>query len=184
MFEEFSELHNIIVTGCQRSGTRILSKMIAHDTGHLYVDETEYHIHNESKLFNILQGGFKFVVHAPNWLNMRVLPDMLAGAINVVHINRDRYDILKSMARINWFPRAIPLLQNLGIPNPQLWHTKAYPDLVEARWKYDLCNKAWSREVYYDNLKDHPLWIDPEKRTQFQWDQTEIKSEEPQDEPE
>ena len=43
MFEYLKEFPVVLVTGPQRSGTRICAKMIAHDTGHRFVDEREIH---------------------------------------------------------------------------------------------------------------------------------------------
>ena len=39
MFEDLVKYPRILVTGPQRSGTRICSVMIAHDTNHYHVDE-------------------------------------------------------------------------------------------------------------------------------------------------
>ena len=41
VFEYLLHYHYVIVTGPQRSGTRIGAKMIAYDTGYTYVDEAE-----------------------------------------------------------------------------------------------------------------------------------------------
>lgn len=177
MFKKLRVHPKIIVTGCQRSGTRILAKMISHDTGHPYIDETEYHIHNEGKflvMYNQIKTG---VIHAPNWLSMQIVPDILKSTA-IVHLNRDKKAILRSMERIQWFPRAVPLLQKLGISNPSLWHIMAYPDLVQSRWENDLRFRAlWYGEVDYESLQEHPLWVEPKKRTNFKWDQTEVISE-------
>ena len=41
MFEQLCDYRNILVTGPQRSGTRICAQMVAHDTGHGYIDEVQ-----------------------------------------------------------------------------------------------------------------------------------------------
>jgi hypothetical protein len=42
MFEHLAVHSKIVVTGPQRSGTRIASQMIASDTGHEFVDEVDF----------------------------------------------------------------------------------------------------------------------------------------------
>ena len=64
MFEEFQ---HVLVTGPQRSGTRIAAKILACDTGYRYVDETEIHTDSLYALSILLvpDGPERLVVQCP-----------------------------------------------------------------------------------------------------------------------
>src|SRR5579875_68345 len=70
MFEHLAVHPMIVVTGPQRSGTRIAARMIAADTGHRFVDETEFLIKDEARFRALFRspGGEAFVVQAPHML--------------------------------------------------------------------------------------------------------------------
>ena len=64
-FEWLRDFSKIIVTGPQRSGTRICAKMIAHDTRHRYVDESEIGVDSLYRLWSLLRNERRFVVQCP-----------------------------------------------------------------------------------------------------------------------
>ena len=67
MFENLAVHKKIVVTGPQRSGTRIGAKMIAADTGYQFVDEAEFLI-KDSDLFREFLQRDGVVVQAPHML--------------------------------------------------------------------------------------------------------------------
>ena len=67
MFENLAVHNKIVVTGPQRSGTRIGAQMIAADTGHQFVDEAEFLI-KDSDLFREFLQRDGVVVQAPHML--------------------------------------------------------------------------------------------------------------------
>ena len=53
----------IIVSGCQRSGTRFYAKYLAKEKGFKYIDENEYGVHDFIKAKELM--GMNCVLHAP-----------------------------------------------------------------------------------------------------------------------
>ena len=99
MFEHLAVHKKIVVTGPQRSGTRIGAKMIAADTGHEFVDEAEFLI-KDSDLFRQFLESDGVVVQAPHMLK-DVVDDPPPG-IFIVLMRRDLDDIHASADRIGW----------------------------------------------------------------------------------
>jgi hypothetical protein len=64
VFEELAQYGQIVVTGPQRSGTRIATQMIASDTGHRYVDEAKFGVRDVEAWLRALDGG-NVVVQSP-----------------------------------------------------------------------------------------------------------------------
>ncbi|MEA1909731.1 MAG: hypothetical protein U9M89_01770 [Patescibacteria group bacterium] len=174
MFEKLKNETKVIVTGCQRSGTRIASKMIAYDLGLPYIDELEYNIHSESDLLKILEKHDRFVLHAPNWVSMRLIPFApIMQSIFVVYVSRSPKDICRSMERINWAPKARTVLERLGVLNPEPWHMYALPTMIQMRWKHSIKPRLTKYlGIEYTDLKNHIMWIDKEDRKEFVWNQT------------
>jgi len=52
---DWSRYKRIVVSGCQRSGTTILTKMIAHDLGYTKIDEFQIYPHNLENLHKTLE---------------------------------------------------------------------------------------------------------------------------------
>ena len=57
VFEHLLNFAVVLVSGPQRSGTTICAKMIAHDTGHTYIPESEYQFHDEAAFRAIVTAG-------------------------------------------------------------------------------------------------------------------------------
>ena len=64
-FNNLKNFKKIIVSGPQRSGTTITTKMIANDTGHLCMLEESFGMFNESKWINLLNSPGKMVIQSP-----------------------------------------------------------------------------------------------------------------------
>lgn len=168
MFENLAELDKIIVTGPQRSGTRICSRMIAADLGYKWVQENGIGTDLES-VRNVLSEG-KVVVHGPA---ISYLADLFDDDVGIVFMRRSIEDITASEKRIGWHrsdwgefsERGRYSAKESDIPISQLKYI-IWDYLQRDRVKYYL-------NVDYESLSGHPLWVPKEKRTTFQPGQTE-----------
>jgi len=95
-----SGYRHVIVSGPQRSGTRIAAHMLAHDLGRAYVDESQIGLRSLRKLFACLVSEEATVMQAPavsaglHWIDH---DDTL-----VVFMRRDVEAIQQSQDRIGW----------------------------------------------------------------------------------
>jgi len=149
---------NIVVSGCQRCGTNIASKMIAHSTGFEHVPETEIGIRDRD-LYRKRLRGKKQVLHAPG---MSYQLGGFPGDDEVLFIwmERDRHEIVQSMKRIKWVGAKDEL--RLGgwsqeSPTPLL-------DVVtmkaQQRDHYLKHQKLTFLTFHYRQLDGHPLWVE------------------------
>lgn len=175
MFEHLTAYDKILVTGPQRSGTRIAAKMIASDTGYHFIDEEQFGVHSESSFRSVVVNSNQVVIQCPGMshaIHRYSYEDTL-----IVMMVRDVEDIVKSEKRIKWSRGYWDELLKLGIQ---------YNDLRRARregvrpseLKYELWETRQrdmvenSIELEYESLADHPLWIPKEKRAGFTEKQT------------
>jgi hypothetical protein len=166
-FSHMGEFHRIWVIGPQRSGTRIVAKMIAHDTFRDYVDETRFMVDSLHQLQNILahKGPKKIVIHGPGisrWAHV------LAGpSDSVVFCWRDLADVIKSQERW-WTKDRIESIKyhrthNSAEAKHEYWKTvqrSLSPNPVTLR--------------YPEDIEDHPMYVPKNKRFSFAWDQTGV----------
>lgn len=170
MFEYLKDFPVILVTGPQRSGTRICAKMIAHDTGHRFVDEREIHTDSLYELFwQILHGrpdGESIVVQCPALCYViHRIPNMIPDETAVVMVQRSLKDIHASQMRVNWEWEFVELLHY------PLGHRAAHSKYYNWRWQKK--NIEHHFDVYYDRLEGHPLWVPKEQRKDWDAWQTE-----------
>lgn len=151
----------VIVTGPQRSGTRIGAKILSHDLGYKYIDESEFKISNEEIFFDLLKNKKNIVVQAPAMFYK--IRDFPKRKVAVVMMMRNIKDIKESEKRINW--KGKPAEQNRLKTQHHPAETK-YKIWKEVKWDLDY------HELYYEDLKDHKLWIPKEKRKNFGANQT------------
>ena len=166
MFEHLKDKRNILVTGCQRSGTRLVAKAVSLDTGFEYVDETLFQPillngkANEAKVRWWNRYFNKAVFQAPQLSHKA---DQFQS-IFVVWVKRDPVEVRASMERIGWkFEKTE--LDNYGLTDG---------DIITVK------NEAWERqkqnlagrflEVDYKDMASHPLFL--AKRDNFKWYQT------------
>lgn len=177
----------VLVTGPQRSGTRIAAKMAAADLGFRFVDERAIKVGDVRVAIDVLGVGGEtggVVLHAPAlcaeshllW-DRQLLPVSLA----VIMVERDVEAIAASCKRIKWRPDGeIRKYRS----RPEFW-----PYLQEgvhvAQWKYDVWRQyqwpliqtivgdGYYIPIRYDDLSAHDLWIPPAEREGWEWDQTE-----------
>ena len=100
MFEELGTYRVVLVTGPQRSGTRIAARMIAADSGLRYVDEDEFGVYNHKRLRAIIAQAEGVVIQCPAMCHM--VHKVAAEDVLVVMMMRDVDDIVASEKRIDW----------------------------------------------------------------------------------
>jgi hypothetical protein len=149
----------IIVSGPQRSGTVIASKMLAKDLGLPFVEETAFGTHDFGAFQRILEKQSTFVVQAPTmsaYLHLLPYP--------CVFMRRNLQDILRSQKRIGW--EEFEQLEK----DRYFDHSKRPAAVVKT--------EAWERfqrialgsnafDLDYESLAGHSLWVNPEKRKAF-----------------
>jgi len=169
MFEHLTRWSRILVTGPQRSGTRICAKMIAADTGFDYVDESSFYVDSLNHLWRVIRDRHRIVIQAPALSGYANLLGMADRNMAVVMMRRDLKDIAASERRIKWewgFPELLRLHAIKGNP----------AEMKYGNWdfyqKQDLEDQAY--EVAYDALAEHPLWVPKEDRKHFTYKQTEV----------
>lgn len=187
MFESLGEYPFILVTGPQRSGTRVCAKMIAYDLPtHWYVDETQIHIDSLYALEILLQQahGDNYVVQCPalcRYIHYFGGRDDCLIAL----VRRGLVPIVESQARVGWMWDPLERMRYQGVqhayagpPTPPVSQLYEPPDLSIAEVKYRFFATAqkprikhWV-EVAYESLSNHPLWVSKEERGGFTATQT------------
>jgi len=166
MFENIKDFKCIVVSGPQRSGTRIVAKAIAFDTDKTYIDEKDINFHD----FRLLEWYLRkdnVVIQCPGLCHL--LHRISDSFTLIVIVRRSIDEIISSEARIGW--------SELSMQNEL--YKYGYSSGVISRIKYEfwdtfqkplLGNRG--AEVNYNDLRDknHPLFISD--RNHFKWDQT------------
>ena len=166
MFRILSEYSIILVTGPQRSGTTICARMISHDLGHTYIDESRWGVWDGEKARQIAATESPCVLQAPGLLKDALLFDGLECA--VVMMRRRVTDIIASQERVSWNNWAEKEISHYVEPGtfdiPHLW----VAGVKYAYWDNVIRDKLphWT-EIEYEALKSHPMWVPKEKRKEF-----------------
>jgi hypothetical protein len=159
MFEWLANFKKILVTGPQRSGTRICAKMIAYDTGYEFIDEVSLSMDGLYKLNHFLEEKRPLVIQCP--VLCRYIHMFKGDKIAIVLMRRELDDIVKSQERIGW---------------QWEWLELARYDLYDgiiAETKYQFWEQYQkeriqnSFEIEYESLVAHPLWITKDLRQNF-----------------
>lgn len=155
----------VTVTGPQRSGTRIATKILAHDLGRQFVGEEDYRVGDQN---GMLMRYFALtanpvVIHAPA---LSASAHHMPGA--VVFMRRPLREIVRSQERIDWAYEEWQLARYFTDTGPialvkyRAWHMFQRP-ILEGR----------AFDLEYSSLAKHPLWVAPGNRVQFSAHQTE-----------
>lgn len=166
MFEHLTAYSQIVVVGPFRSGTCFTTKCIAHDTGHEFIPERAHGLANYEKMVELMQATHHVVIHAPGQLrHLNRLADRFPTAM-YVFLLRNPLEILASEQRIK-------KLENISVL-PRHYLNRVVPPVVPdcigdiVHWmlnvRYNLRHK---QEVRYSDLRQHPLWVEPEQRSTF-----------------
>lgn len=176
VFEHLKEFPVVLVTGPQRSGTRIAAKMIACDTGHRFVDEREIHTDSLYELMQVIryQRSGSVVVQCPAMMCLAHIIYELDRDVRFVVMLRDTHDILASQKRVNW---GWEFLEQARYP-------KKFRTYCVAQTKYNYWEAVQDKLIpweiaywfqHYEDLSAHPLWIPKEERGDFDAWQTEVR---------
>jgi LPS sulfotransferase NodH len=90
MFEDLVVHSRIVVIGPQFSGTDVAARMIAHDTGHRYIDESLFGANDRRRFMDIMNDE-RIVVQCPEM--MKLLLDEAVPGVFVVLLKRDTQEI-------------------------------------------------------------------------------------------
>ena len=131
----------IIVTGPQRSGTRLASHIIARDTKLTYVDEFDYN----------LDVDVKSVIQSPALLKSVVELSFMYPTAKFAFMYRNVDDIVASLERVEWYKDYVT--------DPTFYRT-----YVEHCYKYiDLLKKELPKErwfdIHYESLVCDPYFV-------------------------
>jgi hypothetical protein len=159
MFEWLASFDKILVTGPQRSGTRICSKMIAYDTGHEFIDEASISMDGMYRLNLFLEAARPLVIQCP--VLCRYVHMFKGNKIAIVLMRRAVEDIIKSQERIGWQWEWLELARydrtdgSIAEIKYQFW----------AQYQKERIQHAF--EIEYESLAVHPLWAAKELRQDF-----------------
>jgi len=164
LLEKLSSFRFVFVTGPQRSGTRIASKIISYETGFPYVDESDFGIGNVDLLRALLLSNTNAVIQCP--AISHIVHSFSTPADCIVFMHRDLRSILESQGRIDWRCEHIEL-SNYNVkygPIAQVkydfWHSVQKP----------VCHHAV--DLNYSDLESHHLFVPRSRRINFAWNQT------------
>jgi hypothetical protein len=159
LLPKLARFTRIIVTGPQRSGTTIATKILANELGFEYLREEAFHVHRLELLCNIILSKDRFVVQAPT---MSGCCHYLSG-VAIVFMRRDLDAIAASENRVGWNRR-------------EFEKTKYFDssDRTSAEVKYHAWDRFQKRllrhrafDLQYESLKKYPLWVTQEQRKDF-----------------
>ena len=172
MFDGLEKFPIIVVTGPQRSGTRVCARMIGYSLGHEIVDERDIHIDSLYALMiridKARQQGEKIVVQCPALSYAAHFLGQFAD-VCVVMMMRDKNDIRASEKRVGWKWGS---LEKMHYPDEmRFW---AIDTIKYEYWKVQKTRIKNAVEIWYEGLKDHPKWLDKEEREGFHALQTEV----------
>lgn len=176
MFEHLSRYDKILVTGPQRSGTRIAAKMVAHDTSFEYVDEDMFGV-RELNLFEQIMEWHQIAVQCPTMSHC--IHKYTDDETLVVFMIRDVEDIIASERRIDWHNGPYFELMNYGYSSRQaVSFRRRGGHVAPIKYAYWLTKQRRHiphyLELEYESLAAHPLWIPKEQRVNFTTKQTEL----------
>lgn len=161
----FSKFERILVTGPQRSGSKLIANIISLDTGYRLVRHKQMDLPSGIKTFRKKKN---IVLHHPSFVAF--LKDIEDEHTAIVYCWRRLKDILDSEYKWKWL-KYYPL--ELGYLKSQGYIRKIGEKMNPAKIK----NKVWKNTlestlqntftVRYEDLESHPLWVSKEARDRF-----------------
>ena len=168
----------VIVTGCQRSGTTSIAKMIAHDMQFTHIDEHEFNTHDYDHFVKLSKEHTPLVLHCPA-LSHRIL-DMVKDLpmAHIVWVSRPFHEVRKSMERVGWdkkeeqvekdkYAELMPCGQEpIEIIKTRYWKEKQAACLAQAQ----------HTELAYHSsyVQWHPLFVSSKYRKNFSAKKTNL----------
>ena len=154
----------IIVTGCQRSGTTIISHILGNSKQFIVLEDNEWipapeHIKTLQSLVN--SGRDRLVIQSPAALNSFHYIHHMIPSLHWVGCKRDKNEILASMERVKWmqddYPDFLPFYKD---------HIR----FMNSQWgllKQLLPRDNWTEVQYPTEIQQYPEYIPPELRKDF-----------------
>ena len=161
MFKYLEDYARVLVTGPQRSGTRICAQMIAHDTGFAYFDEFDVAMDSVLTLMGVLETRSPCVVQCPALC--RYVHRIADSDTAVVLLRRPLEEIHRSLKRIRWrweWLEQARYTDKTGTSSAELKYS-----FWDSHQRSRIENAI---EVEYESLRTHPMWLAPSSREQFQ----------------
>lgn len=157
MFERLKTFGRILVTGPHRSGTRIAAKIIAFDTGHTLIDEFDIEMDSLYLFWDQFQHKSNFVAQCPSLCRYAHIFGQEDDTL-IVLMRRPTADIIASQQRIQWTSEKLELAR----------YDRTDGNIADVKYQFwDNHQKAQIKhtsEIAYEQLADHELWVDREKR--------------------
>ena len=159
------DFSKILVTGPQRSGTRIVAKMIAHDNGIRYISEQQVSIKSVRRANEFLKLDEPLVIQCPGLCHC--IEEFTSPDVLIIIVVRSIEDIKASQKRIRWNRFQATELRRYGKTSGVI------SEIKYKHWKLQRTKIVNWIEIRYEDLKDHPMFVPKEKRKNFKWNQTE-----------
>lgn len=164
--------HNIIyVTGPQRSGTTITSRIISSDLQMKCIDEFEFGVTDLNKLSELIAKSSSAVIQCPCFFHALDRLYNISPDAALVVMFRDIEDIKASQDRINWcedLDKKMIDAEN----DPRTVSEIDYENYIKQR---PLLKFPKILNIEYDSLISHELYVHKEDRKKFtpkQWRKT------------
>lgn len=172
MFEDLSIYRVILVAGCQRAGTTIAARAIAHDTGHTFVDEDEYGTTEPDEWRKLVRGRDNVVIHSPAMARY-VHEFGNHYGVFVVWVKRPLSHVQASERRIGWSDGKAEGKEREKYMDLGIYEHDLPICVIKSRFWFEQRKmiSSWM-EINYGDLAGHPLWVPPEERINFdkrQW---------------
>lgn len=167
---EDNDYKNLVVTGPQRSGTQIATKILSHEFDYEEKYERYIDTYNYNKFFTTLNEEEGLCLHAPamSAFILAVPSDCL-----VVFLLRPTQEIQESRREIDWNDKPTRAIYEAAFES--VYH----PSYRTAAIEKEVFNKKQRNKRdniyplrYYD-LSKHDMWVPAQKREDFDTDQTE-----------
>lgn len=160
----------ILVTGPQRSGTTFSAYALSQTFKYPFVNEHDYGVHNHLNFINYVKNLTTFCAQGPGLCHaiediIKAIPD-----ITIIVMRRNLEDIKKSEKRINWSWEQLEL-EKFGIKNKNKSQAAIKYDFIDSLSYDNIIN------LDYESMKEHPLWINKDKRKNFKSKQITIENE-------
>lgn len=170
----------VLVSGCQRSGTHIMAKIIAHELGWDYITDQDYDLSNFNGWSNLVLRAQMAAIQCPH---MSHILHEVPTDVAVVWMRRNPVELLESFIRVN--PQCLPCSQPYqmlfysqmpGVPRGQITGME-WIDIREQYWEWKQAPLLGERGITFefDDLAEHELFVPKPQRKGWAMNQTEAR---------
>ena len=171
----------VVVSGCQRSGTHIMAKIIGAELGWRYLTDNDYDVDNFNGWAKAVLGGHHIAIQCPH---MTHILHLVPPDVAVVYMLRPASEITESFMRVN--PGTVQASQAY-----QMLFYSTMPgvdgDQDDIKWirVRDMYWQGYQSVVLngrgfsfqYHDLEEHPMFYKKHQRKGWTMNQTEPKGE-------